>query len=124
MITAEHEEKPDEYGHIYRRITRNYLLPRDADCDKLNATFSDNGTLVICAQKKAIEAVTSQMRLTILKNSYFNVFYFHCELGNERKIEIKKVTSQPQQVSQKTKQQETGKAKGTSIPVTHETGKA
>ena len=64
------------------------------------------------------------MRLTILKNSYFNVFYFHCELGNERKIEIKKVTSQPQQVSQKTKQQETGKAKGTSIPVTHETGKA
>jgi hypothetical protein len=45
----------------------------------LNATFSDNGTLVVCAQKKAIEAVTSQIRSTILKYSCFDIFYFHCE---------------------------------------------
>lgn len=60
MISAEHEEKPDEHGHIHRRITRTYPIPRNVDCDKLNATFSENGTLVVCAQKKAIEAVNGK----------------------------------------------------------------
>jgi HSP20 family molecular chaperone IbpA len=61
VICAEHEEKPDEYGHIYRHIKRSYFLPRNVDCDKLNATLSDDGTLVVCAQKKAIEAVSSDL---------------------------------------------------------------
>jgi HSP20 family molecular chaperone IbpA len=57
-ICAEHEEKPDEYGHIFRCIKRRYFLPRNVDFDNLKATFSDDGNLVVCAQKKAIEAVS------------------------------------------------------------------
>ena len=58
-VCAEHDEKPDEEGHIFRRIKRRYLLPRNVDFDNLKATLSDDGTLVVCAQKKAIEAVSS-----------------------------------------------------------------
>ena len=57
VICAEHKEKPDEHGHISRNIRRTYILPRNVDFDHLSATFSDDGTLVVCAQKKAIEAV-------------------------------------------------------------------
>ncbi|XP_046647196.1 small heat shock protein OV25-1-like [Daphnia pulicaria] len=122
VVCAEHDEKPDESGHIFRRLKRRYYLPPNVDFDNLNATLSDNGTLVVCAQRKAIEA------------------------GNEREIEVKKLPaeskSQPQ-VSEKTEQvtagtekcpekcqekcaeQETGKeksGKSTNIPVGREVG--
>lgn len=73
VVCAEHEEKPDEYGHIYRHIKRSYFLPRNVDCDKLNATLSDNGTLVVCAQKKAIEAVSNWLNhfFKIVSNDNF-----------------------------------------------------
>lgn len=61
MICAEHEEKPDDYGRIYRHIRRRYLLPPNVDVENLNATLSDKGTLVVCAQKKAIEAVSKSL---------------------------------------------------------------
>lgn len=57
-VCAEHEEKPDEYGHIFRRIKRRYFLPRNVDFDNLKATLSDDGNFVVCAQKKAIETVS------------------------------------------------------------------
>ena len=57
-VCAEHEEKADEYGHIFRCIKRRYFLPRNVDFDNLKATLSDDGTLVVCAHKKAIEAVS------------------------------------------------------------------
>jgi HSP20 family molecular chaperone IbpA len=59
VVCAEHEEKPDESGYIFRRIKRRYYLPPNVDFDNLKATRSDDGTLVICAQWKAIEAVGS-----------------------------------------------------------------
>ncbi|XP_032782135.2 alpha-crystallin A chain isoform X1 [Daphnia magna] len=99
-ICAEHKEKPDETGHISRNIRRRYMLPRNVDFENLNATLSDNGTLVVCATKKPIEP------------------------GNERKIEVKQLppqSQQPQQtapVTQKT-EQETGKG-SINIPVSHE----
>ena len=70
VITAEHEEKPDDYGHIHRRISRRYFLPRNVDCDKIKATFSDNGNLVVCAQKKAIEAVSSTFYFFFMHSCY------------------------------------------------------
>ncbi|KAI9557978.1 hypothetical protein GHT06_014731 [Daphnia sinensis] len=100
-ICAEHKEKPDETGHISRTIRRRYILPRNVDFEHLNATLSDNGTLVVCATKKPIEP------------------------GNERTIEVKQLPPQSQQqqqqtapVTQKT-EQETGKG-SIKIPVSHE----
>ncbi|XP_057380255.1 small heat shock protein OV25-1-like [Daphnia carinata] len=103
-ICAEHKEKPDETGHISRNIRRRYILPRNVDFEHLNATLSDNGTLVVCATKKPIEP------------------------GNERTIEVKQLPPQSQQqqqqpqqtapVTQKT-EQETGKG-SINIPVSHE----
>lgn len=61
-VCAEHEEKPDDSGRIYRKITRRYFLPNNVDCDKINATFSDDGNLVVCAGKKAIEAVSNDFK--------------------------------------------------------------
>lgn len=62
LVCAEHEEKPDDVGHVYRHIRRRYMLPRNVDADKLNASLSDNGTLIICAPKKAIEPVSNGSR--------------------------------------------------------------
>lgn len=61
VVCAEHDEKPDESGHIFRRLKRRYYLPPNVDFDNLNATLSDDGTLVVCAQRKAIEAVSSSI---------------------------------------------------------------
>ncbi len=57
VVNAEHEEKPDEHGHVYRHFNRRYVLPRNVDFDKVNATMSDDGTLIICGPKKPLETV-------------------------------------------------------------------
>ncbi len=59
MVKAEHEEKPDEHGHVYRHFNRRYVLPRNIDLDQVKATMSDDGTLVVCAPKKPLDTVTS-----------------------------------------------------------------
>ena len=56
-VTAEHEEKQDEHGFVYRHFHRRYVLPHNADLDQFSSTFSDNGTLVVCAPKKQNEEV-------------------------------------------------------------------
>lgn len=58
-ICAEHEEKPDDHGHVYRCIRRRYKLPHNADIEKMNASLNDNGTLVICTPKKQEEGVST-----------------------------------------------------------------
>lgn len=58
VICAEHEEKPDDHGHVYRCIKRRYKLPGNADIENMNASLADNGTLIICAPKKQEEVVS------------------------------------------------------------------
>ncbi|XP_057380104.1 alpha-crystallin A chain-like isoform X2 [Daphnia carinata] len=100
-VCAEHEEKPDDSGRIYRKIKRRYFLPNNVDCDKINATFSDDGTLIVSAGKKAIGP------------------------GKERNIEIKHLPAQKTQQSLQQESQTSEKAKqaGVNIPVTRETEK-
>lgn len=125
-ICAEHKEKPDETGHISRNIRRRYMLPRNVDFENLNATLSDNGTLVVCATKKPIEPVSNGKCYDMQFSVFIMVFavIFCCVQGNERKIEVKQLppqSQQPQQtapVTQKT-EQETGKG-SIHIPVSHE----
>ena len=57
VVCAEHEEKEDDQGHVFRHIKRRYLLPRNVDFDHLSATLSDKGTLVVSAPKKPQETV-------------------------------------------------------------------
>lgn len=57
VICAEHEEKEDDHGHVFRHIKRRYLLPRNVDFEHLSATLSDDGILVVCAPKKPQETV-------------------------------------------------------------------
>ena len=57
VVVAEHEEKPDETGHVSRRIQRRYLLPRNADFDSIESTLSEDGVLTITAPKKNIKPV-------------------------------------------------------------------
>ncbi|KAI9557981.1 hypothetical protein GHT06_014734 [Daphnia sinensis] len=100
-VCAEHEEKPDDSGRIYRKIKRRYFLPNNVDCDKINASFSDDGTLVVSAGKKAIEA------------------------GKERKIEIKHLPAEKTQQSLQQESQPSEKTKqgDVNIPVSRETEK-
>ena len=55
MVNAEHEEQLDGDDHVYRNVKRRYILPRNVDLDKMNATIEDNGTLTVCAPKKPME---------------------------------------------------------------------
>lgn len=57
VINAEHEEKEDDHGHVYRRVNRRYILPRNVDLDKMCASLADDGTLVVCVPKKPLEDV-------------------------------------------------------------------
>jgi len=66
-VKAEHEENQDEYGHVYRRFHRRYVLPHNADLDQFSSTFSENGTLVVCAPKKQYEAVILQLKVLFKK---------------------------------------------------------
>ena len=43
VVWAEHEEKPDDHGHVYRYVNRRYMLPRNVDLEQINATMSDKG---------------------------------------------------------------------------------
>ena len=58
VVCAEHEEKPDDHGHVYRHVKRRYMLPRNVDLEQMNATMSDKGQLVVSAPKKPEEKVS------------------------------------------------------------------
>ena len=55
VITAEHEERPDEHGFIQRQFTRKYLLPKDVDPNTITSSLSAAGVLTVKAPKMAIE---------------------------------------------------------------------
>ena len=57
VVVAEHEEKPDESGHVSRRIQRRYLLPRNADLDRIQSTLTEDGVLTITAPKTNVKPV-------------------------------------------------------------------
>lgn len=71
VICAEHEEKEDDHGHVYRHIKRRFVLPRNVDQDKLNATLSDKGALVVCAPKKPKETVITYIQLKCMERVGF-----------------------------------------------------
>ena len=52
VITAKHEEKPDEHGWISREFTRKYLVPEQCDVDQVQSKLSVDGVLTITAPRK------------------------------------------------------------------------
>lgn len=122
VIHAEHKEKPDEHGHISRNIKRSYILPRNADFENLSATLSDDGTLVVCAQKKAVEPVGGNWNiLFIIIRSCFKMLcrcIFYQE--KEREIEVKQLPPTSQQSVKSGQETEKGNV---NIPVSREAGK-
>ena len=66
VVWAEHEEKPDDHGHVYRYVNRRYMLPRNVDLEQINATMSDKGQLVVCAPKKPEVKVSSDFAIDCL----------------------------------------------------------
>nr|AJP36905.1 heat shock protein 19.1 [Oxya chinensis] len=52
VVEAKHEERQDQHGYISRSFTRRYLIPEDADADKVASTLSSDGVLCIVAPKK------------------------------------------------------------------------
>ncbi|XP_072393398.1 alpha-crystallin B chain-like [Diabrotica undecimpunctata] len=48
-IEAEHEEKQDEHGAVYRHFVRKYKLPEDCDIEKVDSKLSSDGVLSITA---------------------------------------------------------------------------
>ncbi len=80
VVSAEHEEKPDDHGHIYRHVKRRYVLPRNVDFNQVNATMSDEGTLVVCAPKKPHETV----RIIASNVSFFGHYHHVIIILGER----------------------------------------
>lgn len=50
-IEAEHEEKQDEHGQIYRHFLRKYTLPKDCDINNVESKLSSDGVLAITAPR-------------------------------------------------------------------------
>ncbi|XP_072393375.1 uncharacterized protein [Diabrotica undecimpunctata] len=48
-VEAKHEEKPDEYGAIYRHLIRKYVLPENCDIERVESKLSTDGVLTITA---------------------------------------------------------------------------
>ncbi|CAG9833596.1 unnamed protein product [Diabrotica balteata] len=48
-IEAEHEEKQDDHGAIYRHFVRKYKLPDNCDIEKVDSKLSSDGVLSITA---------------------------------------------------------------------------
>ncbi|XP_076444494.1 alpha-crystallin B chain-like [Babylonia areolata] len=56
IISAHHEERPDEHGFISREFTRQYVLPKDVDPGAVTSSLSRDGRLTLKAPKMALEA--------------------------------------------------------------------
>ena len=93
VVCAEHEEKEDDHGHVFRHVKRRYILPHNVDVDHLSATLSDNGTLVVCAPKKAQEKVRCLTFVSVYVVIVINPV-FCPKQENERVIEVKPLKSQ------------------------------
>lgn len=64
LIEGRHEEKQDEHGFVSRQFTRKYLLPSDADLDKISSALTPEGILTVSAPKKpAIEGPAANERV-------------------------------------------------------------
>lgn len=54
VVTAKHEDRPDDLGFISRQFSRKYLLPKDIDPLTVTSSLSPEGILTI------------QVRLTLM----------------------------------------------------------
>ncbi|XP_028132356.1 alpha-crystallin B chain [Diabrotica virgifera virgifera] len=54
-VEAEHEEKQDEHGQIYRHFVRKYTIPESYDVKQLQSKLSSDGVLTISAPKAGDE---------------------------------------------------------------------
>lgn len=52
VVEGKHEEKRDEHGFISRQFVRRYLLPNQADADKVSSNISTDGILTIMTPLK------------------------------------------------------------------------
>ncbi|CAG9833598.1 unnamed protein product [Diabrotica balteata] len=50
-VEAEHEEKQDEHGQIYRHFVRKYTIPESYDIKQLQSQLSSDGVLTLSAPK-------------------------------------------------------------------------
>ena len=79
VVDAEHEERPEEVGHMYRRFRRRYILPRNAVAEELAATFSEDGVLVVAVPKKPKE-------MKQVGRPFLRIFLFVCLLFGETDV--------------------------------------
>lgn len=61
VISAKHEERPDEHGYIMREFTRSYVLPKDVDPKTVTSSLNQTGVLTLKAPKMALEAPQEQV---------------------------------------------------------------
>ncbi|KAI4498773.1 hypothetical protein M0802_006240 [Mischocyttarus mexicanus] len=52
VIKGKHEERKDKDGFVSRQFTRRYLLPSEAEIDKITSKISTNGILTVIAPLK------------------------------------------------------------------------
>jgi HSP20 family molecular chaperone IbpA len=62
QIHGKHEERSDEHGFISREFNRRYVLPRECELDKLNASWNENGQLQISCPKQPQQRQIGQGR--------------------------------------------------------------
>jgi HSP20 family molecular chaperone IbpA len=62
QIHGKHEERSDEHGFISREFNRRYVLPRECELDKLNASWNENGQLQISCPKQPQQRQVGQGR--------------------------------------------------------------
>lgn len=50
-IESKHEEKANEYGHIYSHFGRQYRISKDTDLARIWSTLSSDGVLTVAATR-------------------------------------------------------------------------
>lgn len=65
VVEGKHEEKRDEHGFISRQFVRKYLLPDEADADKVSSYISTDGVLTIVAPLKENLEKTREKKIKI-----------------------------------------------------------
>jgi crystallin alpha B len=125
VVVAEHEEKPDEAGHVYRHIRRRYILPRNADFDKIESSLSDDGILTITAPKKALQSGTERnIPIEQLPSSEISQTPKQemqlLPKPEEKVVPSQKQQQQPQPQPQQQQQQQQQQKGNVDIPVSHE----
>jgi HSP20 family molecular chaperone IbpA len=79
VVEGKHEEKQDEHGFVTRHFVRRYMLPADADGEKIQCKLSSDGILDVSVPKK-VNRLNLKKKKKMMKFLKYTIYHLIADM--------------------------------------------